>query len=195
MLLSRAQKAEVRSCERQVRRQSSRTPATACLVFRNAEPVGVVRACARFPMIAKRTNLSSFVQFNNQIGDQLTANLGEKIMVKRAITTLGGGDPASASFHRCAAIRESQRRYRANHFVDGGTESLTTTDLSRISGSFVVRRHTAFTHKSDSFHLKKIKRKSTVPCVLEGSVQRGGKRLRVSVPFVGAESGRHLSKI
>ena len=115
-------------------------------------------------------------------------------MVKRTITTLDGGDPASASFHRCAAIRESQRRYRANHFVDGGTESL-TTGLPRISDSFVVGRHTAFTHKFDSFDLKKIKRESNVPCVLEGSVRRGGKRLRVSVPFVGAESGRHLSKI
>jgi hypothetical protein len=162
--------------------------------FATLNRVRVVRACARFPMIAKRTNLSSFVQFNNQIGDQLTANLGEKIMVKRAITTLDGGDPASASFHRCAAIRESQRRYRANHFVDGGTESL-TTGLPRISDSFVVGRHTAFTHKFDSFDLKKIKRESNVPCVLEGSVRRGGKRLRVSVPFVGAESGRHLSKI
>jgi hypothetical protein len=55
-------------------------------------------------------------------------------MVKRAIT-LGGAGPAAAPFHRCAAIRESQRRYRANDFVDGVTESL-TTDLSRISGSF-----------------------------------------------------------
>ena len=71
----------------------------------------------------------------------------------------------------------------------------TTTDLSRISGSFVVRRHTAFTHKSDAFDLKKIKRESNVPCVLEGSVQRGGKRLRVSILFVDAESGRHLSNI
>jgi TolB-like protein len=115
-------------------------------------------------------------------------------MVKRAITTLGGGDPASASFHRCAAIRESQRRYRANHFVDGGTESL-TTDLPRISGSFGVGRHTAFTRKSDAFDLKKIKRELTVPSVLEGSVHCGGKRLRVSVPFLDAESGRHLSKI
>jgi TolB-like protein len=109
-------------------------------------------------------------------------------MVKRAIT-LGGGDPASASFHRCAAIRESQRRYRANYFVEG------VTGPSRISDLFAVGRHTAFTHKSDAFDLKKIKRELNVPCVLERSVQRNGRRLRVSVPFVDAESGRHLSKI
>jgi predicted acylesterase/phospholipase RssA len=45
-------------------------------------------------MVAKRTNLSPFVQFNIQIGAQHTANLGEETMVKRAIT-LGGGGPAA----------------------------------------------------------------------------------------------------
>jgi predicted acylesterase/phospholipase RssA len=54
----------------------------------------VARACVRFPMVAKRTSLSPFVQFNNQIGAQHTANLGEEPMVKRAIT-LGGGGPAA----------------------------------------------------------------------------------------------------
>ena len=36
-----------------------------------------------------------------------------------------------------------------DYFVDGVTESL-TTDLSRISGSFVIGRHTAFTYKGNS---------------------------------------------
>src|SRR6185312_6892685 len=45
-------------------------------------------------MVAERTSLSSFVQFPNEIGAQRTANLGEKSMVKRAIT-LGGGGPAA----------------------------------------------------------------------------------------------------
>ena len=45
----------------------------------------MARVCVRFPMVAKRTSLSPFVQFNNQIGEQHTANLGEETMVKRAI--------------------------------------------------------------------------------------------------------------
>jgi TolB-like protein len=111
-------------------------------------------------------------------------------MVKRAIT-LGGDSPAAASFHRCAAIRESQRRYRANCSVDGVSETL-TADLSRISGSFVVGRHTASASKGEAFGPRKIRRERNVLLVLAGAVQRGGKWLRVSTPFVDAESGRHL---
>ena len=112
-------------------------------------------------------------------------------MVRRAIT-LGEGGSATASFHRCAAIANSERRHRANYFVDGVTESLTATDLSRISGSFVVGRHASFACTGEAFDLKKIKRALNVPYVLRGSVPRGGKRPRMSEPFVDAESGRHL---
>ena len=67
-------------------------------------------------------------------------------MLRRAIT-LGEGGSATASFHRCAAIRESQRRHRPNYFVDGVTVSPSTTDLSRISGShlFPAKRTTDVT--------------------------------------------------
>jgi hypothetical protein len=45
------------------------------------------------------------------------------------------------------------------HFVDGLTESL-TTDLSRIRGSFVIGRNTAFTFKGRAVDLKQIGRMS-----------------------------------
>jgi TolB-like protein/Flp pilus assembly protein TadD len=77
------------------------------------------------------------------------------------------------------------------YFVDGVTESL-TTDLSRISGSFVIGRHTAFTYKEKAIDLRKIGRELNIRYVLEGSVQRSGNRLRVNVQLVDAESGNHL---
>jgi len=77
------------------------------------------------------------------------------------------------------------------YFVDGVTESL-TTDISRISGSFVIGRHTAFTFKGKAIELKQIGRELNVRYVLEGSVQRGGNRLRVNVQLVDAETGNHL---
>jgi TolB-like protein/Tfp pilus assembly protein PilF len=77
------------------------------------------------------------------------------------------------------------------YFVDGVTESL-TTDLSRISGSFVIGRHTAFTYKGKAVDLKQVGRELKVRYVLEGSVQRGGDRLRVNVQLVDAETGNHL---
>ncbi|MET4798118.1 adenylate/guanylate cyclase domain-containing protein [Bradyrhizobium sp. LB11.1] len=78
-----------------------------------------------------------------------------------------------------------------DYFVDGVTESL-TTDLSRISGSFVIGRHTAFTYKGKAIDLKQIGRELNVRYVLEGSMQRAGDRLRVNVQLVDAETSAHL---
>ena len=77
------------------------------------------------------------------------------------------------------------------YFIDGVTESL-TTDLSRIHGSFVISRNTAFTYKGKPFDVKQIGRELNVRYALEGSVQRGGNRVRVNVQLVSAESGNHV---
>ena len=78
-----------------------------------------------------------------------------------------------------------------DYFVDGVTESL-TTDLSRISGSFVIGRNTAFTFKGKHIDLKQVGRDLNVRYVLEGSVQRAGNRMRVNVQLIEAETGAHL---
>ncbi len=77
------------------------------------------------------------------------------------------------------------------YFVDGVTESL-TTDLSRIRGAIVIGRNTAFTYKGKAADLKQIGRELSVRYVLEGSVQRGGNRMRVNVQLIDAETGNHL---
>jgi TolB-like protein len=77
------------------------------------------------------------------------------------------------------------------YFVDGMTESL-TTDLSRISGAFVIARNTAFTFKGKAVDVKKLGRELNVRYVLEGSVQRSGNRLRVNVQLIDADTGNHL---
>ena len=78
-----------------------------------------------------------------------------------------------------------------DYFVDGVTESL-TTDLSRINGALVIARNTAFTFKGKAVDVKKLGRELNVSYVLEGSVQRGGNRLRVNVQLIDAETGNHL---
>ena len=77
------------------------------------------------------------------------------------------------------------------YFVDGVTESL-TTDLSRISGAFVIARNTAFTFKGKAVDVKKLGRELNVRYVLEGAVQRGGNRLRLNVQLIDVETGNHL---
>ena len=78
-----------------------------------------------------------------------------------------------------------------DYFADGVTESL-TTDLSRISGSFVIARNTAFTFKGKSVDVRQAGRELNVRYALEGSVQRSGNRLRVNVQLIDAETGNHL---
>lgn len=78
-----------------------------------------------------------------------------------------------------------------DYFVDGVTESL-TTDLSRISGSFVIARNSAFSYKGKLVDVRQVGRELNIRYVLEGSVQRSGDRLRVNVQLIDAESGRHL---
>jgi TolB-like protein/class 3 adenylate cyclase/tetratricopeptide (TPR) repeat protein len=78
-----------------------------------------------------------------------------------------------------------------DYFVDGVTESL-TTDLSRIRGSFVIARNTAFTFRGRAFDVTKIGRELNVRYALEGSVQRSGNRMRVNAQLIDAQSGNHL---
>lgn len=77
------------------------------------------------------------------------------------------------------------------YFVDGVTESL-TTDLSRMSGMLVIGRNTAFTYKGKHVDLKQIGHELGVCYVLEGSVQRGGNRMRVNVQLIDAATGNHV---
>ena len=76
-------------------------------------------------------------------------------------------------------------------FVDGVTESL-TTDLSRINNAVVVSRNTASTYKGKAVDAKQIGRDLNVRYVLEGSIQRGGSRMRINVQLIDAVTGNHL---
>jgi adenylate cyclase len=77
------------------------------------------------------------------------------------------------------------------YFADGITEDV-TTDLSRISGSFVISRNTAFTYKDKPVNAKQIGRELGVRYVLEGSVRRSGSQLRVTAQLIDAATDAHL---
>ena len=77
------------------------------------------------------------------------------------------------------------------YFADGITEDL-TTDLSRISGMFVISRNSAFTYRNKPVETRQIGRELGVRYVLEGSVQRSGNQVRVNAQLIDAETGAHL---
>jgi adenylate cyclase len=78
-----------------------------------------------------------------------------------------------------------------DYFTDGVTENL-TTDLSRIRGSFVIARNTAYAFKGKMIDARDIAKELGVRYVLEGSVQRDGTRVRVSAQLIDAETEAHL---
>jgi TolB-like protein/Tfp pilus assembly protein PilF len=78
-----------------------------------------------------------------------------------------------------------------DYFADGITENLTTS-LSRLRGSFVMARNTAFTFKGKNVDAKEIGRELGVRYVLEGSVQRDQSEVRVNAQLIDAENGGHL---
>jgi adenylate cyclase len=77
------------------------------------------------------------------------------------------------------------------YFADGITEDL-TTDLSRIEGSFVISRNTAFTYRGKPADTRQIGRELGVRYVLEGSVRRSGNQVRVNAQLIDAETDAHL---
>jgi TolB-like protein/Tfp pilus assembly protein PilF len=77
------------------------------------------------------------------------------------------------------------------YFADGITDDV-TTDLSRISGSFVIARNTAFTYKGKPVDAKQVGRELGVHYVLEGSVRRAREQVRVNAQLIDAENGAHL---
>jgi TolB-like protein len=78
-----------------------------------------------------------------------------------------------------------------DYFADGITENL-TTDLSRLSGSFVVARNTAFAFKGKNVDARDIGKELGVRYVLEGSVQRDQNQVRVNAQLIDAKSGGHI---
>jgi adenylate cyclase len=78
-----------------------------------------------------------------------------------------------------------------DYFADGITENL-TTDLSRLSGSFVIARNTAFAFKGKNADAREIGKELGVRYVLEGSVQRDQNQVRVNAQLIDAETGGHL---
>ena len=77
------------------------------------------------------------------------------------------------------------------YFVDGMTEDL-ITDLSKVSGLFVIARNSSFTYKGKAVDVKRIGRELGVRHVLEGSVRKAGNRVRITAQLIDAGSGGHL---
>jgi TolB-like protein/class 3 adenylate cyclase/tetratricopeptide (TPR) repeat protein len=162
-----------------------------------AEPGGICLSSSAFEQVRDKVP----IEFAD-LGEQSLKNIARPVRAYTVVRDgLGGMTPKGVT----TLIPQSAPRLsivvlpfanmggdpEQEYFVDGVTESL-TTDLSRIAGSFVIARNTAFTFKGKAVDVKQVGRELNVRYVLEGSVQRGGNRLRVNVQLIDAETGNHL---
>jgi len=77
------------------------------------------------------------------------------------------------------------------YFADGMVEEIITA-LSKLRWFFVIARNSSFAYKGRAVDIKQVGRELGVRYVLEGSVRRGGNRLRITAQLVDAATGNHV---
>ena len=77
------------------------------------------------------------------------------------------------------------------YFADGISEEI-ITGLSRLRWLFVIARNSSFTYKGKAVDIKRVARELGVRYVLEGSVRKGGNRVRITAQLIDAATGNHI---
>jgi adenylate cyclase len=77
------------------------------------------------------------------------------------------------------------------YFADGISEDI-ITGLSKLRWFFVIARNSSFIYKGKAVDVKRAARELGVRYVLEGSVRKGGNRVRITAQLVDAATGNHI---
>ena len=163
------------------------------------EPGGIAVSAAVRDKVGNRLDL----QFEN-MGEQMLKNIDRPVCaysvsldLPSALRTIGSDagpqerweieKPSIAvlPFNNMSGDPEQE------YFSDGITEDI-ITDLSKISGLFVVARNTTFTYKGKPVKVQQVSQDLRVKFVLEGSVRKAGSRVRITAQLVAGKDGGHL---
>lgn len=172
-----------------------------------------VNMAARLEGLAGPGGIACSAVVRNQIGSKLELEFldqGEKTVksiarpVRVYLINLGSPDsgaaPATAGGNQvleCAdkpsvailPFANMSNDPEQEFFSDGITEDI-ITDLSNVSGLFVLGRNTVFTYKGKAVNLEQTAKELGVAYVVEGSVRRAGNRVRINAQLIeGATSG------
>ena len=133
-------------------------------------------------------------------GEQSLKNIEAPVRVYNVVIGAGKSRGAGSS----AAPAETQRPSIAvlpfnnmsgdseqEYFSDGISEDI-ITDLSKVSGLFVIGRNTSFAYKGQSPDLMKVATELGVRYVLEGSVRKAGARVRINAQLIDGTTGGHV---
>ena len=135
------------------------------------------------------------------LGEKLVKNLAEPLRVYRiaektspstAVPAAAGPSPipdkasvAVLPFDNMSSDPEQE------FFADGISEDIITA-LSKISRLRVIARNSTFAYKGQALDLRRVAGELGVRYVLEGSIRRGGNRLRITAQLIDTESGSHV---
>ena len=160
-----------------------------------AEPGGICISAKVYDEVSGRLDLN----FEDQ-GDQEVKNIPRPIRVYKVVLSPVPSKPGASvappglpdkpsivvlAFQNMSADPEQE------YFADGIAEDI-ITDLSKISGLFVIARNSAFTYKGRAVDLKQVSRELGVRHVLEGSVRKAGNRVRITAQLIDGTTGGHL---
>jgi adenylate cyclase len=160
------------------------------------EPGGVCVSGTVFDQV--KTRVTVHFEF---LGEQQVKNIAELVRAFRVLLEEAGAEPVAGAtrelplpdkpsvavlpFDNMSSDPEQE------FFADGVVESITAS-LSRISSFFVIARNSAFRYKGRPVDVLKVGKELGVRYVLEGSVQKAGSRLRITVQLIDATSGAHV---
>ena len=138
------------------------------------------------------------------LGEQEVKNIAQPVRVYRVLSLPGAVAPIEADSEEGMAFPLPDKPSIAvlpftnmsgdpeqEYFVDGMTDDL-ITDLSKISGLFVIARNSVFTYKDKPIKIKQVSRELGVRYVLEGSVRKVGDKVRINAQLIDATIADHL---
>ena len=159
-----------------------------------AEPGGICLSAAAHEQVRDRLDIAF-----DDLGEQQVKNIARPVRVYRVRDSSTAANaplppvlplpdkPSIAVLPFANMSGDPEQEY----FADGMVEEIITA-LSRIRWLFVIARNSSFTYKGQFVDVKRVGRELGVRYVLEGSVRKGGNRVRITAQLVEAESGAHL---
>ena len=139
------------------------------------------------------------------MGEQIVKNIARPVSVHRvhlaevaSATTKSVADqrrPVSASSDRPSIavlpFANMSGDPEQEYFADGIAEDI-ITGLSKLRWFFVIARNSSFTYKGNTVDVKRAARELGVRYILEGSVRKGGNRVRITAQLIDAATGNHI---
>lgn len=161
-----------------------------------AEPGGISITASVFEQVVGKLDLAF-----DDLGEREVKNIRKPVRVYRVRLEImpenrsgsprgtpdGSGKPSIAVLPFQDMSPEMDQEY----FADGIAEDI-ITELSRNHAFFVTARNSSFTYKGKAVDVKKTAGELGVRYLLEGSVRKGGKRVRITAQLIDAATGNHV---